>query len=119
MKNIRFIKLHYVFFFIIQFFYLNSQEISEGPFDQLVIRGVTLINGNGSPPIGPVDIEVKKNVITQIKTVGYPGIKKRRNGPILEKNGKELNCDGMYLLPGFIFVNTLLFFDTMNEAINS
>ena len=26
----------------------------EGPYNQLIIRGVTLINGNGAPPIGPV-----------------------------------------------------------------
>ncbi|MDA8769161.1 amidohydrolase, partial [Winogradskyella sp.] len=29
---------------------------SEGPFNQLIIRGVTLINGDGSPPRGPIDI---------------------------------------------------------------
>ena len=102
MKNIKFIKLYCIFFFTIQFFYINAQELSQGPFDQLIIRGVTLINGNGSPPIGPVDIEVKNNIITKIETVGYPGIEKRRNGPVLEKNGKELDCNGMYLLPGFI-----------------
>ena len=33
---------------------------SEGPFNQLIIRGVTLINGDGAPPIGPVDIVVEK-----------------------------------------------------------
>ena len=87
-----------------QFFYLNllSQNLSEGPFDQLIIRGITLINGNGAPPIGPVDIEVKNNIITSIQVVGYPGIKKRRSGPTLEKNGKEIDGNGLYLLPGFI-----------------
>ena len=49
-----------------QFFYLNllTQNLYEGPFDQLIVRGITLINGNGAPPIGPVDIEVKNNIIT-------------------------------------------------------
>ena len=43
---------------------LFAQEKSaEGPFDQLIIRGVTLINGNGAPPMGPVDVVVEKNVI--------------------------------------------------------
>ena len=42
---------------------LFAQEISaEGPFDQLIIRGVTLINGNGAPPMGPVDVVVEKNM---------------------------------------------------------
>ena len=44
----------------------------EGPFDQLIIRGATLINGNGAPPTGPVDIVIEKNIITSIKNVGYP-----------------------------------------------
>jgi hypothetical protein len=75
----------------------------EGPWPQLIIRGVTLINGNGAPPTGPVDIVVEKNKIVSIKTVGYPGIAidpARR--PELKKGGKELDASGMYLLPGFI-----------------
>ena len=46
-------------------FNLSSQEknLSEGPFEQLIIRGATLINGNGSPPLGPVDIVIEKNII--------------------------------------------------------
>ena len=62
MKKIFFSKLLCIFFLLMQFFYINSQEISQGPFEQLIIRSVTLINGNGSPPIGPVDIEVKNNI---------------------------------------------------------
>ena len=71
-----------------QFKFINSQEnFSEGPYQQLIIRGVTLINGNGAPPLGPIDIEVRNNVITKIESVGYPGISKRKSGPLLEKNG--------------------------------
>lgn len=75
----------------------------DGPWPQLIIRGVTLINGNGAPPTGPVDIVVEKNKIVAIKTVGYPGVAidpARR--PELVKGGKELDATGMYLLPGFI-----------------
>ena len=32
----------------------------EGPYTQLIIRGVTLINGTGAPPIGPMDIVIEK-----------------------------------------------------------
>lgn len=83
---------------------LNAQTIAqEGPFNQLIIRGVTLINGNGAPPRGPVDIVVEQNKITDIAVVGYPGVaidaKKR---PQLKPGGKELDCHGMYLLPGFV-----------------
>lgn len=75
----------------------------DGPFEQLIIRGVTVINGNGAPPIGPIDIVVEDNKITKIQTVGYPGVEindERR--PQLKDGGKELDANGMYLLPGFI-----------------
>ncbi len=75
----------------------------DGPWPQLIIRGVTLINGNGAPPTGPVDIVVKNNKIFNIKTVGYPGVEiKPDDRPKLEKGGKELDASGMYLLPGFV-----------------
>ena len=81
----------------------KTASSSLGPYEQLIIRGVTLINGNGAPPIGPVDIVVEKNKIKEIKVVGYPGVAiKAENRPQLKQNGKELNADGMYLLPGFI-----------------
>lgn len=75
----------------------------DGPHTQLIIRGIMLIDGTGAPPVGPVDIVVKGNRITEIKTVGYPGVEINANRrPKLEDGGKELNCDGMYLMPGFI-----------------
>jgi len=82
---------------------LMTAQTTEGPFEQLIIRGVTLINGNGAPPIGPVDVVVEKNVIAKVATVGYPGVDinpSRR--PQLMENGKEIDATGMFLLPGFI-----------------
>jgi hypothetical protein len=75
----------------------------DGPWDQLIIRGVILVNGTGSPPVGPVDIVIEKNRIKRVAIVGSPGVainESRR--PKLAEGGKELNCEGMYLLPGFI-----------------
>src|SRR5690349_13155003 len=62
----------------------------DGPYTQLIIRGVMLIDGTGAPPIGPIDIVVKQNRIASIQTVGYPGVPidaERR--PKLEAGGKE------------------------------
>jgi len=83
----------------------KSPEVKEGdgPFTQLIIRGVILINGTGAPPTGPVDIVIKQNRIVQIASVGYPGVPinpDRR--PKLEAGGKEVDCSGMYMMPGFI-----------------
>lgn len=75
----------------------------EGPWNQLIIRGITLINGNGAPPRGPIDIVVENNVIKEIKVVGYPGVPIDSTGrPQLKEGGMELDCEGMYLLPGFV-----------------
>ncbi|WP_228850875.1 amidohydrolase family protein [Aegicerativicinus sediminis] len=82
---------------------LNAQEISQGPFSQLIIRGVTLINGDGSPPRGPVDIVVENNLIKEIRNVGFPGVPiNEARRPKLQNGGFELDASGMYLLPGFI-----------------
>src|SRR5689334_7185826 len=75
----------------------------DGPYTQLIIRGVTLINGTGAPPIGPMDIVIEKNRIVQISNVGSPGAPINPNRrPKLKEGGKELNCEGMYVLPGLI-----------------
>jgi hypothetical protein len=72
-----------------------------GPYARLVIRGGTLVDGTGAPPIGPVDIVIEKDKITRIVSVGYPKV------PIREsrrpsKGDQEIDATGMYILPGFI-----------------
>lgn len=75
----------------------------EGPWTQLIIRGIILVNGTGAPPTGPVDIVIEKNRIVQIENVGNPGIPiSKDKRPRLKNGGKELDCEGMWLLPGFI-----------------
>ncbi len=75
----------------------------EGPWSQLIIRGVTLINGNGAPPRGPIDIVVENDIITKIAVVGYPGVEiDEEKRPQLAEGGHEIDCEGMYLLPGFV-----------------
>lgn len=80
-----------------------DRKEGEGPFNQLIIRGATLINGNGAPPIGPVDVVVENNIIKQVRNVGYPGVPIDPKGrPVLKPGGKEIQAEGMYLLPGFV-----------------
>ncbi|MEM9894763.1 MAG: amidohydrolase family protein [Bacteroidota bacterium] len=75
----------------------------DGPFEQMIIRGATLINGNGAPPIGPVDIVIEDNVIAEIRVVGYPGVEiTESRRPVLKEGGKEVDASGMYVLPGFV-----------------
>ncbi len=73
----------------------------EGPFTRLIIRGATVIDGTGAPPIGPVDIVIEKNRIVEVRSVGYPKVAIREaarpTGAV-----KEIDATGMYVLPGFV-----------------
>ena len=101
-------------FFLIIFLFFSSQVLSqikkapdryrgEGPFNQLIIRGATLINGNGAPPTGPVDIVIEKNKIISIRNVGYPGLEiKESRRPVAKPGAKEIDAHGKYVLPGLI-----------------
>jgi hypothetical protein len=73
----------------------------EGPFERLVIRGATLVDGTGAPPIGPVDVVVEDGRIALVRAVGYPGaeIRAARRPAAGER---EIDATGMYLLPGFV-----------------
>lgn len=90
------------FLFVLSSF-AQDNYLGEGPFSQLIIRGVTLINGDGSPPRGPMDITVENNKIVNMQIVGYDGVPiNEARRPKLKAGGKELDANGMYLLPGFI-----------------
>jgi imidazolonepropionase-like amidohydrolase len=80
-----------------------ARSEGEGPFPQLIIRGATLINGTGAPPSGPVDVVIENNRIVSVRNVGYPGVPvndSRR--PELREDGREIDAEGLYLLPGFV-----------------
>jgi hypothetical protein len=75
----------------------------EGPWPHLILRGVTVIDGTGAPPFGPVDIVIEKNRIVKVQSVGNPGLpidpEKR---PKAAAGDKEIDLSGMYVLPGFV-----------------
>jgi hypothetical protein len=74
----------------------------DGPFERLIIRGATMIDGTGSPAVGPVDIIIEGNIISEIRTVGFPGVPVNENSRTPAREGDfELDADGMYILPGF------------------
>ena len=76
----------------------------EGPYNRLVLRGGTLIDGTGSPPVGPVDIVVENDRITEIRSVGYPTATDENlyNESRPDPGDRELDVTGMYILPGFV-----------------
>ena len=38
----------------------------EGPFERLILRGVIIVNGEGAPPVGPMDVLIVGNRIREI-----------------------------------------------------
>ena len=79
----------------------SNRSDGEGPYKRMVIRGATLINGTGSPPIGPVDIVIQDNRITDVRSVGYPGVPINENKRP-RKGDYEINAKGQYVMPGFV-----------------
>src|SRR6476646_4530845 len=73
----------------------------EGPYRKLVIRGGLVIKGDGSPPIGPVDVVVEGNRITSMQSAGTPGVPAKPTRPPHDAT-KEIDATGMWIMPGFI-----------------
>ena len=72
-----------------------------GPYRKLVIRGVTLIDGTGAPPRGPVDIVIEGDKITDVLQAGWPGMPLRASRAPRDAE-HEIDATGMYALPGFV-----------------
>jgi hypothetical protein len=77
----------------------------EGPFSRLIIRGATLIDGTGAPPIGPVDIVIENNVIVDVDSVGYPGLEIEEGDRPTDAT-REIDAHGQYVMPGIIDMHT-------------
>ena len=79
----------------------RGADEGDGPHERLILRGATIIDGTGAPPMGPVDIVIEGDRIVQIQAVGYPGVpinENRRPGDAT----REIDLSGMYILPGFV-----------------
>src|SRR3990172_12446335 len=75
----------------------------EGPFPRLILRGATLIDGTGAPPVGPVDIVVEGNRVRSVQSVGYPGVGIDPEArPKAGAGDKEIDLTRHYLLPRFV-----------------
>ncbi len=80
-----------------------TSEEGMGPYRQLILRGVTVIDGTGAPPIGPMDIVIEDDRITRLVGVGAPGVAIPAEArPELAVGGREIDLEGYFVLPGFI-----------------
>jgi len=80
-----------------------DRQRGEGPFERLILRGVMVVNGEGAPPIGPMDVVIEGDRIASIHNVGFPGVPIEDSGrPEAGAGDRVLELEGYYLLPGFI-----------------
>ncbi len=80
---------------------LRGATEGDGPHERLILRGATVIDGTGAPPMGPVDIVIEGGRIAEVRSVGYPGV------PINDRTRpanatQEIDVHGMYVLPGLV-----------------
>ncbi|HVJ96637.1 MAG TPA: amidohydrolase, partial [Acidimicrobiia bacterium] len=75
----------------------------DGPYTQLILRGVNVINGTGSPAYGPADVVVEGNRIVEIRMLGadITSIKPDQR-PKLKAGGREIDLAGHYVMPGLV-----------------
>ena len=74
----------------------TARDQGEGPFAQLILREVILVDGTGSPPYGPVDISIRGGRIDRIRAATGP------DRLTLDADGEERVLTGHYVLPGLI-----------------
>lgn len=80
----------------------NRHE-GEGPYTQLILRGVNVIDGTGAPAYGPADVVIEGNRIVNVVIVGSANSPIKEDGrPKLKSGGREINLFGKYVIPGLI-----------------
>ncbi|MFT3802085.1 MAG: amidohydrolase family protein [Burkholderiaceae bacterium] len=79
----------------------TRRDRGEGPFARLVLRGATIIDGTGAPPLGPVDIVIERDRIIEMRSVGSP--RKAISASMRPGAGDhEIDCHGKFVTPGLI-----------------
>ena len=74
-----------------------------GPWSQLILRGVTVVNGTGAPPFGPVDLVIEGDRIVNLVVVGNAsGPLHPEARPALAPGGHEIDLHGHTVLPGLV-----------------
>ncbi len=79
----------------------QTANISGKRHKRIVIRGATVINGNGTPASGPKDIVVENDLITEIANIDPVAIKEG-NARRPAKGDVEIDASGKYVMPGLI-----------------
>jgi len=80
---------------------LRGAEEGAGPFQQLIIENVMLVDGLGSPPRGPVDINIVEDKIVSIQS-SRGATAGGSTGDEMSVGIRRIDATGMTAMPGFI-----------------
>ncbi len=73
------------------------------PYEQVIIRNISLIDGTGSPAYGPVDIIIENDRIAAIQAAhAGAGVPALNNFSRKTSKVQEIDGTGKYALPGFV-----------------
>ena len=76
-------------------------ELATGPYKKLVIRGAMVLPGHGGPPVGPYDIVIQGNMITDM--IPFDPVTAERRGATERVTGdRVIDATGKYVMPGMI-----------------
>ncbi|MEE4382463.1 MAG: amidohydrolase family protein [Pseudomonadales bacterium] len=70
----------------------RAADDARGPFEHLIVRNVMLVDGEGSPPRGPVDLHVRG---ARIAAIASPS-------DAVPEGAEVLDGTGLFALPGFV-----------------
>src|SRR5438309_9711126 len=73
----------------------------EGPFQRLIVRGATVVDGTCAPPVGPVDIVIEGNRIRESRSGGYPTLPIKAEGRRKDTT-KEIDGSNQWVLQRFV-----------------
>jgi hypothetical protein len=83
----------------------NFGDLAAGPYRRLVIRGAMVIPGHGGPPVGPYDIVIEGNTISEM--IPFDPVTAERRGDNSRATGdRVIDATGMYVMPGMIDLHT-------------
>lgn len=82
---------------------VTSDAAEGGPYDRLVIRGATLIDGTGGPPVGPVDLVVEGSTIAEVRRVSALDLARGAERP---DGDRVIDAEGRWVMPGIIDAHT-------------
>jgi hypothetical protein len=69
-------------------------DLADGPYDRLVIQNAMVIPGHGGPPVGPYDIVIEQNMITEMTTFD-PVTAERRGDTARATGDRVIDAEGI------------------------